>query len=416
MSKLIINGPVKLKGSITIRGAKNATLPILIAAALSDQDVALTNVPTEFNDVSMTLKALEYIGCRVTKDDGIVKINAANIAESILPEEISSKFRYSLLFLGLLAARRGHSKVYLPGGCKLGERKFDLHLEGLRALGANVELTDDAIEVYANNLKGADINFYLPTTSGTENIILAACFAKGRTRIFNANTRPEIVDLGKFLNQLGAKVSVKNRMVEVEGPVVLSGGPYNIMPGWDEAVTYMLAAGMTLSEICIQNFNLDYIQQDVAYMRQAGIEVFQWGGNVYVSGKNKSLKPFDLFTAPYPGVNSDMQPLFAALASQCQGESTITDQRFTDRFQYVNELKKLGVKIDSYGNCAVITGPSRLKGTNVSAIDLRCGASLVLSALAADGTTRIDNTYQLYRGYENITGKLIALGADICEE
>lgn len=416
MSKLIINGPAKLKGSIHVRGAKNAALPILVASALSNQDVTLTNVPTEFNDVHMALNALEYIGCRITRNDGSVKINAGNIKESILPEDISSKFRSSLVFLGLLAARKGHSKVYLPGGCKLGERKFDLHLEGLRALGAKVELTEDAIEVYADELKGADINFYLPTTTGTQNVIFAACFAKGRTRIFNANTRPEIVDLGLFLNQLGAKVSVKNRMVEVEGPVVLNGGQYSIMSGWDEAVTYMLAAGMTKSEICIQNFNLDAVQQDVAYMRQAGIEVFQWGGNVYVSAKNKSLRPFDLFTAPYPGVNSDMQPLFAALASQCEGESTITDQRFTDRFQYVNELKKLGVNIDSYGNCAVVNGLSHLKGAKVSGIDLRCSAALVLSALAAEGTTEIGNIYQLYRGYENITGKLSALGADIREE
>jgi UDP-N-acetylglucosamine 1-carboxyvinyltransferase len=229
-------------------------------------------------------------------------------------------------------------------------------------------------------------------------------------------TPAEIVDLGNFLNQLGAKISVKNRMVEIEGPVTLSGGDYSIMPGWDEAVTYMLAAGMTGSEICIQNFNLDFVQQDVAYMRQAGIDVFQWGGNIYVSAKDKQLKPFDLFTAPYPGVNSDMQPLFAALASQCQGESTITDQRFTDRFQYVEELKKLGVNIDSYGNCAVVNGRSQLKGAKATAIDLRCGAALVLTALAAEGKTEIDNIYQLYRGYENMTKKLSALGADICEK
>lgn len=188
------------------------------------------------------------------------------------------------------------------------------------------------------------------------------------------------------------------------------------MPGWDEAVTYMLAAGMTKSEICIENFNLNYIQQDITYMRQAGIDVFQWGGNVYVSAKNNPLNAFHLFTAPYPGVNSDMQPLFAALASQCAGESTITDQRFTDRFQYVEELKKLGVDINSYGNCAVINGPSVLKGAKATAIDLRCGGALILAALAAEGTTQIDNTYQLYRGYENITKKLSTLGADIREE
>ena len=416
MSKLIIRGPVQLNGLVSVRGGKNAALPIIIAAGITGHPVKLSNVPTELKDIDLAFQSLKCLGAGVESTDGNVTIDGSTITNTELPPEIAGRFRYSLLFLGLLVGRFGHARVTFPGGCDLGDRKFDLHLEGLRKLGADVKIIGDSIEVQADKLVGTDIDFYLPTTSGTETVILAACFAKGRTRIFNANTRPEIVDMGNFLNSLGAKVSVKNRVVEVEGISDFTGTEYNIMPGWDEALTYMIAAGITGGEICVENFTLDYVQSDVNYLRQAGLDVFQWGGNVYVSAKARKLAPFDLFTAPYPGVNSDMQPIFAALASQCYGESTITDQRFTERFQYVSEFQKLGMDIDSYGNCAVVRGPSKLKGAKVTATDLRCGAALVISALTAKGTTQIDNCYQLYRGYENVVQRFKGLGADITAE
>jgi UDP-N-acetylglucosamine 1-carboxyvinyltransferase len=185
------------------------------------------------------------------------------------------------------------------------------------------------------------------------------------------------------------------------------------MPAWDEALTYIVGAGVTGGEVCVQDFSLAHIRSDVEYMKRAGMDVFEWGGNVYASGKNKSLQGFDLFTAPYPGVNSDLQPIFAVLASQCRGESSITDQRFTERFQYIAELKKLGADIEAYGNCAVMRGPSRLKGAWVKALDLRCGGALVLAALAAHGETTIDNCYQLGRGYEFVVERLRSMHADI---
>jgi UDP-N-acetylglucosamine 1-carboxyvinyltransferase len=413
MSRLIIKGPAQLSGEVSVRGAKNATLPIVLASAVSTQPVILENVPTEFKDVEVALEALRYVGCQVNASDGCIEVRSNEIKEEALPPEISGRFRSSLLFLGLLAGKCGHSRVTMPGGCDLGDRKFDLHLEGLRRLGAKVEVLGQSIEVRAERLVGTDIDFYLPTTTGTQNIMIAACFAEGRTRIFNANTRPEIADLGNFLNVLGGRVSVKNRVVEIEGMARFGGGDYCIMPGWDEALTYMIAAGMSNGEICVRDFELEHVKYDIQYLQQAGLDVFEWGGNVYVSGKAKKLRSFDLFTAPYPGVNSDMQPLFAALASQCEGESTITDQRFTDRFQYVKQLRKLGMPIDSYGNCAVVRGPARLKGSRVEALDLRCGAALVLSALAAKGTTEIENSYQIYRGYEHVESRLRSLGADI---
>ncbi len=413
MSRLVIKGPAELNGQISVRGAKNAALPIVLACAVSNQPVVLENVPTELKDIGVALEALRYVGCELEVSDGRIEVHSSEIKETCLPMEIAGRFRSSLLFLGLLAGKCGHSKVTMPGGCDLGDRKFDLHLEGLRRLGAKVEVLGQSIEVRAERLVGTDIDFYLPTTTGTQNIMIAACFAEGRTRIFNANTRPEIADFGNFLNVLGGRVSVKNRVVEIEGTARFGGGDYRIMPGWDEALTYMIAAGMSKGEICVRDFGLEHVKYDILYLQQAGLDVFEWGGNVYVSGKVKKLRGFDLFTAPYPGVNSDMQPLFAALASQCEGESTITDQRFTDRFQYVKQLQKLGMPIESYGNCAVVRGLAKLKGARVEATDLRCGAALVLSALAAEGTTEIENSYQIYRGYEHIESRLRSLGADI---
>jgi UDP-N-acetylglucosamine 1-carboxyvinyltransferase len=208
-------------------------------------------------------------------------------------------------------------------------------------------------------------------------------------------------------------VKVGNRVVEIDGPAEFGGGRHAVMKGWDEALMYIMLAGMTHSEICVTDFSLEFIHSDVVYLRNAGLDVFEWGGNVYASGKNRTLRAIDLFTAPYPGVNSDMQPLFAAFASRCEGESTITDQRFTDRFQYVEQLKKLGMNIESYGNCAVIRGAGQLHGGRADATDLRCGAALVMAALVADGSTEIGNARQIFRGYEDVVRRLKRLGASL---
>jgi len=416
MDKLIIEGGATLRGEVEVNGAKNASLPILISAAAGVEPVCLQNVPLSLNDVRVTMDALEHIGCRLDIDHNAheVIVTPAENEATELPESITGRIRYSLLFLGLLAGKKGHAKITFPGGCNLGERKFDLHLEGLRQLGAVVEQGECTIEVTVpGRFVGADIQFYLPTTTGTETVMLAACFAEGRTRIFNANTRPEVADMAACLNAMGAKISVRNRVVEIEGGRPLAGGKHRIMTGWDEAMTYILAAGMTGGEICIKRFSLEHVRADAAHLREAGLDLFEWGGNVYVSAKNKTLRPFHLFTGPYPGVNSDMQPLFAAFASQCHGEITVTDQRFTERFTHVKELQKLGMQIDTYGNSAVIKGPSRLHGAKVCALDLRCGAALILAGLAAEGTTIIDNIYQINRGYEHVAERFRDLGASI---
>ena len=415
MSRLVVSGPVQLNGHVSVHGAKNAALPLVIASAASSEKVTLHNVPTELNDIKVALEAIDHIGCQLKTSGDVVQVHTTDIKETFIPAEISSKIRSSLVLLGLLVGKCGHAKIAIPGGCNLGDRKFDLHLEGLRKLGANVTQTDSFIEVAADGLVGADIEFYLPTTTGTENIMLAACFAQGTTRIFNANTRPEIEDMANFLNAMGGAVNVKNRVVEIEGPATLRGCEYSVMPGWDEALTYIIGGALTGGEICINNFSLEHLRHDVAILRQAGVDVFEWGGNVFASAKNRQLRPFDLFTGPYPGVNSDMHPIFAALASQCHGESSITDQRFTERFAYVEQLQRLGVEIDNYGNSAIVRGPCKLRGNKVRALDLRCGAALLLSALKAEGITVIDNFYEIGRGYQDVAARLNSLGADVEE-
>lgn len=413
MARLIVKGPVQINGEVSVRGAKNAALPILVAAAIPSEPVTLRNVPTGLHDVQVLLEALRHVGLSSTVEKDNVQLEQTAIRETEIPGQISGKIRYSLLFLGLLLGKVGHAKISVPGGCNLGDRKFDLHIEGLKKLGAHIQCKGGFVEAQADKLVGTDIQLYLPTTSGTENIMIAACFAKGRTRIFNANTRPEVKNLGALLNAMGANVVVRNRVVEVEPCERMRGCDFSIMPGWDEALTYIIGSALTGGEVCVREFSLDCVQHDVVILRQAGVDVFEWGGSVYSSARDRTLRPFDLFTGPYPAVNSDMQPIFAALASQCRGESSITDQRFTERFAYVGELRKLGVDVENYGNSAVIRGGNRLKGNKVRALDLRCGAAVLLVSLKADGITVIDDAYQIGRGYEEIAEKMNSLGADI---
>lgn len=415
MSKLIVKGPVILNGEVTVRGAKNAALPILVAAAIPQEQVILRNIPTDLNDVKVMIEALLHVGITCNSHDDKLNVDGSEITNTEIPNEISNKIRYSLLFLGLLLGKVGHAKISVPGGCNLGDRKFDLHLMGLEKLGAEIRCENGYIEANADKLVGSDIHLYLPTTSGTENIMIAACYAKGRTRIFNANTRPEVENLGAFLNAMGVNVIVKNRVVEIESSGNIKGCDFSIMAGWDEAMTYIIGSALTGGELCVRDFSLNCVKHEVDILKQAGVDIFEWGGSVYSSAKNKILHHYDLFTGPYPAVNSDMQPIFAALASQCNGESSITDQRFTERFAYVAELRKLGIDIQNYGNTALINGVNRLKGNKVKAHDLRCGAAILLASLKADGISVIENTYQIGRGYENITNKLNALGADIEE-
>lgn len=412
MAVFRITGGNSLNGEIDLSGAKNASLPILFGSLISDGTVELDNVPVQMNDIRVALEIIESIGADVKVTGNHVTIDPSGIDNPSLPLELVSRIRYSLLLLSVFLNRFGRVELPFPGGCDIGTRKFDLHIKGLRDLGAEMEVNDRGIFGEVDSMKGAEVEFYLPTTSGTENIMIGACRAKGRTVIRNANTRPEIMDFAKFLNGMGANIRVSNRLIEIDGVDRLGGTRHTIMKGPDEAMTYMIAAGVTGGEIMIRDYDLNFLKVDTQYLRDSGMGIYEWGGSVYISG-NRELKPFDIFTAPYPGVNSDMQPLFAALALKITGESTITDQRFTDRFSYVSELKSFGGDINHYGNCAVIRGGKELSGASVRATDLRGGVAEILVGLMSSGETVIDNIYQIDRGYEKLEKKLQNLGGNI---
>lgn len=411
--KVEIQGLEVLSGELKLSGAKNAALPMIAAACMGDEPTILDNVPTGLNDIILMIDLMRAMGAEIEINGTTLICARGSIRGGRAPEGLASKVRTSLLLLGVFAGLK--SEVYLPqpGGCDLGSRKYDLHLMGLGALGAQIVEDDGGVQLRSNGLSGARIDFYLPSTTGTENVMIAAVLAAGSTRLRNANTRPEVQQLGYLLAAMGGRVHVQNRIVEIEGVERLKGGArVSVMPGWDEAVTYIVAAGMTSGEIVIPDFSLAHIREDARYLREAGINLFEWHGNIYISARPER-KTFDLFTAPYPGVNSDMQPIFAALALVTPGTSTITDLRFTERFRYVEELQRFGGEIQSFGNTAIIQGGKPLTGARVSATDLRGGMACVLAGLAARGTTTIENIYQIERGYDRFAEKLAMLGASI---
>lgn len=408
-----IEGGHCLQGEVRLSGAKNAALPLLVAACLADVPITLDNMPVELNDIKVMIDLLLYMGAQIEVKGDSVTCSRGNMNGGETPGDLANKIRYSLLLLGFFAGLNRGLTISHPGGCNIGDRKYDLHLMGLRKLGAVIEETETSIILSVSKLTGTSIDFYLPTTSGTENIMIAAALAEGTTTLRNANTRPEVQQLGNLLALMGAQVKVQSRIVEITGVKQLHGGfHFAVMPGWDEAVTYIASAGITRGEIAILDFDLSCIPEEARYLRDSGLELFQWQNNVYVSGK-KAKNPFDLFTAPYPGVNSDMQPIFAALALTIPGVSTITDLRFTDRFQYVDELKRFGADIDTFGNTAIVNGGRTLNGALVTATDIRGGMACVLTGLIAEGETQISNIYQIERGYEKFIEKFADLGAVI---
>ena len=405
----------RILGDIHLSGAKNAALPIIVAACLCEEDVTLTNIPLQLKDVTILVGILNEVGFRIemTGTDTLIYHNSEKqTIEYEVPEE-ANKIRYSLLLLSLLLQKCNRVELPSPGGCKIGNRKYDIHLESLIQMGAKIEDDEYISGKLAGRFIGDEMTFRIATTSGSENVILAGVLAEGKTIIRNANTRPEVLDLIHFLNAMGGDISYQTRYVEINGVERLHGGEYRVLSGRDEAVTYMILAGMCRGEVKINQFTCENVQTDVDLLRKIGVDIFEWNGDTYVSAKNNKLKPFSMATAPYPGINSDMQPLFAALAATIEGESIITDMRFTDRFQYVDEFKKFGMEIANYSNCAIVQGGTPLRGTKVVSPDLRGGAALILLGNVAEGTTEVENTYQIDRGYLDICEKLNGIGCKI---
>lgn len=412
---ITINGLKKsAKGYVNLSGAKNAILPIIAGACVCNGKVCIHNAPVHLNDVQVMISVLNEAGFNIVVDNDDIIIDNTMISglNSVLSDD-TQKIRYSLLMLSVFLCRTGSVSMTPPGGCNLGDRKYDIHVDSLREMGAIIS-ENERIEGTTEGLIGADLHFHIATTSGTENMIIAACKARGKTRIYNANTRPEVIELIEFLRCAGARIRYSTRYVEIDGVDELNGCEYSVMPDRHEALTYMILAAITRGEVCIRNFNTKNIEEDVRLLEEIGVGIFEWDNNVYVTAKNRDLKPFSLCTSPYPGINSDMQPLFAALAATIEGESIITDTRFPDRFQYVDEFMKMGINIRNYENCAIVNG-SEIAGNSVVACDLRAGAALMLLGCVASGRTVITNEYQINRGYQNFSLTLKQLGFDIEE-
>jgi len=416
MGKLIINGGKPLRGTVRISGSKNSSLPLMAAAILTDEECRLKGVPF-LRDVSTLSLLLEILGVRVTRNgDGSMSLLSDPRGSCVAPYRIVSEMRASFCVMGPLLARRGRAVVSLPGGCQIGDRPIDLHIKGLRALGAQVVQENGYIHCHAERLKGANILLsgpFGPTVLGTQNVMMAASLAEGETVIDSAAREPEVVESARFVNQMGGDVRDHGTpLMKVRGVARLHGASVQVIPDRIEAATFMIAAAITRGEIRIENCRADHLGAVVDVLRHIGVEITFDGDSCTVRG-NDRYKPVDVTTLPYPGFPTDVQAQLMALVCLSEGKSVITDKVYPDRFGHVGELRRMGAVIRKEGSTAVVDGVKELQGAEVMASDLRASAALVLAGLAARGTTIVNRVYHLDRGYEKIDEKLRALGADI---
>lgn len=414
MDKLLIKGGTPLHGTVTVSGAKNAALPILAATLLSDQPVLVRNVP-QLKDVATTITLLQSMGVEVTFDDKLdVEVNAANVGERRAPYELVKTMRASILVLGPLVARFGEAAVSLPGGCAIGARPVNLHVEGLQAMGATVAVENGYIVARADRLVGAHIVFDTVTVTGTENLMMAAVLADGDTILENAAREPEVVDLANFLNSMGASVrGAGTSTIRVTGVEKLGGADHTVVPDRIEAGTYLVAAAMTGGKVRLNNVAADQLEAVIVKLQEAGADITQESNVLEIDMSGRRPSAINIRTSPYPGFPTDMQAQFCAMNAIADGVGTITETIFENRFQHVLELQRMGAKIKIEGNTAVCRGVERLTAAPVMATDLRASAGLVLAGLAAEGETLVDRIYHVDRGYERIEEKLRQLGAEI---
>jgi len=413
MDKLVIEGGVPLTGEISVSGAKNATLPILTAALLTSEPLAVSNVP-HLRDVTTMLNLLAQMGVAVSMDEKLgVELAASNITDPVASYELVKTMRASVLVLGPLLARCGEARVSLPGGCAIGLRPVDQHLKGLQAMGAEVSIEHGYISVRAKRLRGANICMELVTVTGTENLMMAATLAAGTTRIENAAREPEVVDLADCLNAMGARVQgAGSDVITIEGVERLHGARYRVMPDRIETGTFLAAAAATGGSIRLTGARPDILDSVLEKLREAGA-VIETGRDWIALKTSGALNAVNVRTSPYPAFPTDMQAQFMALNSVARGTALVTETIFENRFMHAQELKRLGADIEVEGNTAVVKGVQHLDGATVMATDLRASASLVLAGLIARGITTVERVYHLDRGYERIEEKLSRLGARI---
>jgi UDP-N-acetylglucosamine 1-carboxyvinyltransferase len=416
MDKLVIDGGVPLEGEAAISGAKNAALPILTAALLTDEPLVVDNVP-HLRDVSTMLNLLMQMGVTTSLDEkGSVELRAARISDPVAPYELVKTMRASVLVLGPLVARLGEARVSLPGGCAIGLRPVDQHLKGLQAMGASIEMTQGYMIARAPRLRGARICMDLVTVTGTENLMMAATLADGVTVIENAAREPEIPDLAACLTAMGARISgAGSDVITVEGVERLHAARHSVMPDRIETGTFLVAAAATGGDVKVTGARPDTLDAVLDKLREAGVIVETGADWIRVSA-NGALKSVNVRTAPYPAFPTDMQAQFMALNCVARGAARVVETIFENRFMHVQELQRLGADIAVEGNTALIQGVPVLNGATVMATDLRASASLVIAGLVARGTTTVERIYHLDRGYERIEEKLSRLGARIRRE
>jgi UDP-N-acetylglucosamine 1-carboxyvinyltransferase len=417
MDKFLIRGGKPLRGKVEISGAKNSALPCLAATLLTAETVTLHNVPY-VKDLITQRRLLEDLGATVlTPELRTHKVTAKNIETFEAPYELVKTMRASVLALGPLLARFGQAKVSLPGGCAIGTRPIDLHLKAFEQLGATVSLESGDVVARAPNgrLIGAEIDFEKVTVTGTENVMMAASLANGKTVIKNAACEPEIEDLADLLNKMGARIKgAGTSVIEIEGVETLGGAEHTIIADRIETGTFIVAAAITNGEIEIKNCRPDHLVAVIAKMREAGVKIEELNPTtLLVKCSANGLTAKDVTTEPHPNFPTDMQAQYMALMTQAEGVSTVTETIFENRFMHASELTRMGAKIEISGNTAKIHGKTDLTGAKIIASDLRASASLVLAALCASGETLIDRVYHIDRGYETIVKKLKSLGADI---
>ena len=417
MDKLVIQGGVRLQGEVQVSGAKNAALPILCAGLLAETPLRLTNVP-HLQDVNTTLKLLQHLGIKVNRDGDLLVLDAGNIVSHEAPYEMVKTMRASILVLGPLLARFGHARVSLPGGCAIGSRPVDLHIKGLRAMGADIHVEHGYIEASAahlpqRRLQGARIFMDTVTVTGTENLMMAAALANGTTVLENSAREPEVVDLAECLIKMGARIEgAGSDVITVHGVERLGAAEHMVVCDRIEAGTYMVAAAMTGGSVRLRHVRHDLLDAVIEKLRDAGAHIECDGDNISIESDGR-LSAVNVRTAPHPAFPTDMQAQFMAMNTIAEGVARVTETIFENRFMHVQELQRLGAQIEVEGNTAIVRGVDYLDGATVMATDLRASASLVLAGLVARGETTIERIYHIDRGYEHIEEKFTQLGARI---
>ena len=418
MAKFLVQKSAPLKGEVSISGSKNAVLPIMAAALLTEEKCIIKDAPA-LRDVEVMCELLGSLGASVSKDldSNKVEIEAKGDISYEAPFDLVKMMRASILVLGALLIRKGRAVIHLPGGCAIGKRPVELHLKGLKALGAMIDeeqLARGIVDARADKLRGSTIYLDFPSVGATEVIIMAASLAEGTTVLENAAQEPEIVDLANFLNKMGARIKgAGTDTIKIEGVKALKGVSHHVIPDRIEAGTFMVSAAITRGNILIKNVVSDHLKAVIAKLRECGVYIEMTEEGIRVRVDMGEITSTDVKTLPYPGFPTDMQSPFMALLTVAKGPSVVIETVFENRFMHVGEFNRMGANIKTEGSCAIIPGDKELKGAQVVATDLRAGAAVVLTGLVAEGTTEVSQIYHIDRGYEHFVEKLRSLGANI---